>query len=236
MSALLHLGEVDAYYGPSQALFGMTITIDEGEVVALMGRNGMGKTTTVRTIVGLVRARGGKLEFAGTNVSRYPSYRIARLGIGLVPEGRLVFPTLTVCENLVATSANYGGSGEPWTLDRVYTLFPHLAERKRSLASTLSGGEQQMLAIGRALMLNPRLLVLDEATEGLAPIIRADIRSALARLKGEGLAILIIDKSLEELAPLADRVVVMEKGRAVWQGRPAELLADAPARSRLLGI
>ncbi len=236
MRPLLRFEDVDAYYGPSQALFGMTLQVGEGEVVALMGRNGMGKTTTVHTIVGLVRARGGALEFAGTDITHKPSHRIARLGIGLVPEGRLVFPTLTVRENLIATSANYGGYTEPWTVERVYALFPRLAERERSMAMNLSGGEQQMLAIGRALMLSPRLLLLDEATEGLAPLVRADIRAALARLKAEGQTLVIVDKSLEELASLADRVVVMEKGRAVWEGIPTELLADPHQRTRLLGL
>ena len=236
MSALLSLEGIDAYYGSSQALFGMTVNVDEGEVVALMGRNGMGKTTTLRAAIGLVRARGGSLRFGENEIGGLASHRIARLGIGLVPEGRLVFPTLTVRENLIATSANYGRRPQPWTLERVYDLFPRLAERETSLAVHLSGGEQQMLAIGRALMLNPRLLLLDEATEGLAPLVRAAIRSALARLRGEGLSILIVDKSLEELAPLADRVVVMEKGRAVWNGTPAQLLADPADRARLLGL
>ena len=236
MTALLDLAGVDAFYAASQALFGMTLAVGEGEFVALMGRNGMGKTTTVRTILALVRARAGTLTFAGRDIAGLPPHRIAQLGVGLVPEGRLVFPTLTVRENLVATRANRTGRSDPWTTERVYGLFPRLAERERALAVTLSGGEQQMLAIGRALMLNPRLLVLDEATEGLAPLVRADIRAALARLKADGLSILIIDKSLEELAPLADRVVVMEKGRAVWGGAPEHLLADAPLRTRLLGL
>ena len=236
MNELLRLEGVDAYYGSSQALFGMRLAIGQGEVVALMGRNGMGKTTTINTTIGLVRARGGSLRFAGREITRLASYRIARLGIGIVPEGRLVFPTLSVRENLIATSANYGTGSQPWTVERVYDLFPLLAERERKLAVTLSGGEQQMLAIGRALMLSPRLLLLDEATEGLAPLVRAAIRRALARLRGEGLSILIVDKGLEELAPLVDRVVVMEKGRAVWDGLPAELLADRTARTRLLGL
>ena len=236
MSALLSLQGIDAFYGHSQALFGMSLTVAQGEVVALMGRNGMGKTTTINVAIGLVRARRGSLHFGESDIGRLAPHRIARLGVGLVPEGRLVFPTLTVRENLVATSANYGDSRLPWTLERVYGLFPRLAEREKSLALDLSGGEQQMLAIGRALMLNPRLLLLDEATEGLAPLVRTAIRSALSRLKAEGLSILIVDKSLEELAPLADRVVVMEKGRPVWSGAPAQLLADASNRARLLGL
>ncbi len=236
MTTLLELEDVDSYYGQSQALFGMSLTAAEGEVVALMGRNGMGKTTTVRTTIGLVRARRGRLCFAGTEIGRLPPHRIARLGIAIVPEGRLVFPTLSVKENLLATSANVRNDPQPWTLTRIYALFPRLAERERSLAITLSGGEQQMLAIGRALMLNPRLLILDEATEGLAPLVRASIRAVLATLKREGLSILVIDKSLEELASLADRVVVMEKGRTVWNGIPADLLGAAAARTRLLGL
>ncbi|MGH7708453.1 MAG: ABC transporter ATP-binding protein [Vulcanimicrobiaceae bacterium] len=233
---LLELSNVTAFYGQSQALFGISLALGDGEVVALMGRNGMGKTTTVHTILGLVRARAGTVSFDGRDVGRWPAHRIARLGIGLVPEGRQVFPTLTVRENLIATSANYGARCDPWTLARVFELFPRLADRERSFGATLSGGEQQMLAIGRALLLNPRLLVLDEATEGLAPLVRADIRRALAQLKRDGLAILIVDKSLEELAPLADRVYVIEKGRATWHGTPHELLADDDRRARLLGV
>jgi branched-chain amino acid transport system ATP-binding protein len=236
MSALLVLDGVDAAYGQSQALFGMSLAVGEGEVVALMGRNGMGKTTTINTTIGLVRARTGSITFAGRELTRLPAHAIARLGIGLVPEGRQVFPTLTVRENLVATAANSSGAAKPWTTDQVYSLFPRLATRARALAATLSGGEQQMLAIGRALMLNPTLLLLDEATEGLAPLMRAAIRDALAALKREGLSILIVDKSLEELRPLADRVVVIEKGRALWTGTPAQLLADASTRARLLGV
>ena len=236
MSDLLALDAVDVYYRQSQALFGMTLTVGAGEVVALMGRNGMGKTTTVHAAIGVVRARSGSIRFAGREIARSPSHAIARLGVGLVPEGRLVFPTLSVRENLIATSANYAGSARPWTVPRVYELFPRLRERDRALAAHLSGGEQQMLAIGRALMLNPHLLLLDEATEGLAPLVRAAIRSALVELKSNGLAIVIVDKSLEVLATLADRVVVMEKGRAVWNGTPAGLLADAATRTRLLGL
>jgi branched-chain amino acid transport system ATP-binding protein len=236
MSPLLELENVDVAYGQSQALFGMSLAVGKGEVVALMGRNGMGKTTTVNTIVGLVRSRSGSVRFAGRDVARLPSYAIARLGIGLVPEGRQVFPTLTVRENLVATSANYGSAPHPWTTARVYELFPRLAERARFPAVTLSGGEQQMLAIGRALMLNPHLLLLDEATEGLAPLMRAAIRGALLRLKGEGLSILIVDKSLAELGEIADRVVAIEKGHVHWSGAPAALLAEAATRTRLLGL
>jgi len=236
MSALLVLDGVDVAYGQSQALFGMSLAVGEGEVVALMGRNGMGKTTTINATIGLVRTRAGTITFAGRELARLPAHAVARLGIGLVPEGRQVFPTLSVRENLIATAANHRGAAAPWTTEQVYALFPRLATRERALAATLSGGEQQMLAIGRALMLNPALLLLDEATEGLAPLMRAAIREALAALKREGLSILIVDKSLEELAPLADRVVVIEKGRALWTGTPAQLLADAHTRARLLGV
>ena len=236
MSVLLELEGVDVAYGQSQALFGMSLVVGQGEVVALMGRNGMGKSTTINTTIGLVRARSGAVRFAGRDIARMPSHEIARLGVGLVPEGRQVFPTLTVRENLVATSANYGGAAAPWTVERVYRLFPRLEDRAQYLAANLSGGEQQMLAIGRALMLNPHLLLLDEATEGLSPLMRAAIRSALASLKDEGLSILIVDKRLDEVAELADRVVAIEKGRVQWNGSPAQFLADAATRTRLLGL
>jgi len=196
----------------------------------------MGKTTTVHTVVGLVRARKGSITFDNTRLDGLPPYRIARLGIGLVPEGRQVFPTLTVRENLVATAANHGRFSEPWTLERVFDLFPQLKARAVQPASTLSGGEQQMLAIGRALMLSPRLLILDEATEGLAPLIREEIWSCLARLKALGHSILIIDKNLDELAPLASRSYIMEKGRIVWEGASAALIADEELRLTHLGV
>jgi branched-chain amino acid transport system ATP-binding protein len=226
---LLEVAAVETFYGPSQALFGVDLDVGEGEVVTLMGRNGMGKTTTIRSICGMTPPRAGRISFAGAELAGLPPHRIARLGIGLVPEGRRCFPNLTVYENLVA-SARPG----KWTLDAVKALFPRLGERLRQYANTLSGGEQQMLAIGRALMTNPRLLILDEATEGLAPIIRLDIWSAIRKLKAEGEAILVVDKTMEEVLSAADRCVVLEKGRTVWSGRPAELTPDL--QDRYLGV
>ena len=226
---LLALSGVETFYGASQALFGVDLSVAEGEVVALMGRNGMGKTTTIRSICGLTPARAGAIAFAGVDITRRQPFRIARLGIGLVPEGRRCFPNLTVHENLVA-AARPG----KWTQTAVTDLFPRLGERAGQSASTLSGGEQQMLAIGRALMTNPRLIVLDEATEGLAPVIRQDIWAAIRRLKDEGQSILVVDKTMAELLPVADRCVVLEKGRTVWTGRPEELTADM--QDRYLGV
>jgi branched-chain amino acid transport system ATP-binding protein len=205
-------------------------------MVALLGRNGMGKTTTVHCIVGVLRPRAGAIEFEGRAVHGLPPYRIARLGIALVPEGRQIFPTLTVRENLVATAANHGRLAKPWTLERVYELFPYLEERRGQLGGTLSGGEQQMLAIARALMLSPKLLILDEATEGLAPLIREEIWSCLRRLKDLGHSILLIDKNLDELASLADRSYIMEKGRVVWEGATADLTGDEELRLTYLGV
>jgi branched-chain amino acid transport system ATP-binding protein len=226
---LLEVSALETCYGASQALFGVELAVGEGEVVALMGRNGMGKTTTVRSICNLTPARAGVVRFAGREIGRLSPHRIARCGIGLVPEGRRCFANLTVEENLRAV-ARPG----PWTLEAVNSLFPRLAERRGQYAGTLSGGEQQMLAIGRALATNPRLLILDEATEGLAPLARQEIWAALRRLKGEGQAILVVDKTLKELMPVADRCVVLEKGRTVWQGRAAELGADV--QDRYLGV
>ena len=226
---LLEVSGLEAFYGPSQALFGVDVAIDDGEVVALLGRNGMGKTTTICSIIGLVRARRGSVRFDGTETSRLPAHRIARLGIGLAPEGRRCFPNLTVRENLRA-AARPGA----WTLDRVAALFPRLEERRDQYANTLSGGEQQMLAIGRALMTNPKLLILDEATEGLAPLIRQDIWAAIRRLKAGGQSILVVDKALADLLPVADRAVVLEKGMTVWRGRPDELSAEL--QDRYLGV
>ena len=229
MSLLLELKSVETFYGASQALFGVSLDVREGEVVALMGRNGMGKTTTINSILGLVRARSGAIEFSGRKVAGLRPYRIARLGVGLVPEGRRCFPNLTVLENL--TAAARGGE---WTLSRVIDLFPRLGERRDQYANTLSGGEQQMLAIGRALMTNPRLLILDEATEGLAPVIRQDIWAAIRTLKAAGQSILVVDKTLSELLPVADRCFVLEKGATVFQGAPAELTAEL--QDRYLGV
>jgi branched-chain amino acid transport system ATP-binding protein len=204
--------------------------------VTLMGRNGMGKTTTVRSIMGLTAATAGSIRFAGEEIRALPTYRIAQLGIGLVPEGRQIFPNLTARENLVATAAQRRATEGAWTLRRVYDLFPRLAERERSMGSQLSGGEQQMLAIGRALMTNPRLLILDEATEGLAPLIRLEIWRCLARLKGEGLSILVIDKNVEALTRIADRHYLIERGRVVWTGTSHELAQAPDVQHRYLGI
>ena len=231
--------EVDALataYGQSQVLFGVSFGVRPGEAVTLLGRNGMGKTTTVRSLMGMVRPRGGTIVLEGKPLHGLPSYRIAQAGLGLVPEGRQVFPNLTVRENLVATAARRSGRGEPWTLERVFALFPQLARRRGHFGSQLSGGEQQMLAIGRALMTNPRVLILDEATEGLAPLVRVEIYRALEGLKASGLAILIIDKDLRALTRIADRHYVLEKGRVVWSGVSAELAANRELQHRYLGV
>ena len=232
---MLTVSHLQTAYGAAQVLFGVSFDVGAGEVVTLLGRNGMGKTTTVRSIMGLVRPRGGAVAFEGRALAGLPPYAIAQCGIGLVPEGRQVFPTLSVHENLVATAAARFGPPR-WTLPRVYELFPRLAERRSHLGSQLSGGEQQMLAIGRALMTNPKLLVLDEATEGLAPLVRAEIWACLARLKGERQAIVVIDKNVDALARLADRHVVIEKGRVVWTGTSAELAADPTVKDRYLHV
>jgi branched-chain amino acid transport system ATP-binding protein len=233
---MLRLERLEAAYGVSQVLFGITLGVDAGRMVTLLGRNGMGKTTTVRAVMGLVPIRAGGVHFEGRALQGLGSHRIAQAGIGLVPEGRQVFPNLTVRENLVATAANRLRAPEPWTVERIFALFPQLADRARSMGATLSGGEQQMLAIGRALMTNPRLLILDEATEGLAPLIRAEIWSCLARLKAGGLSILLIDKHVEALTRLADHHYVLEKGRVVWSGTSAELRARADVQHRYLGV
>jgi branched-chain amino acid transport system ATP-binding protein len=225
-----------AGYGDSRVLHGIGFTIGAGEVVTLLGRNGMGKTTTVRAVMGLIKPQGGRIAIDGTDVTGLPPYRIAQRGIGLVPEGRQVFPTLTVEENLIATAANRSAGVPRWTLPAVLALFPRLDERRRNLGARLSGGEQQMLAIGRALMTNPRLLILDEATEGLAPIIRAEIWAVLAALRGEGLAILLIDKNLAAIQRLADRHVVIEKGQVVWTGSSEALSAAPEVRDTYLHV
>jgi branched-chain amino acid transport system ATP-binding protein len=232
---MLSVSKLQTSYGPAQILFDISFEIGEGEVVTLLGRNGMGKTTTVNSIIGLVPSNGGEISFEGRAIRGLPSYRVAQCGIGLVPEGRQVFPTLTVEENLVATAAARFGPAR-WTLERVYELFPRLKERRRNLGSQLSGGEQQMLAIGRALMTNPKLLILDEATEGLAPLIRAEIWDCLKRLKHERQAILVIDKNVDALTGFADRHVVIEKGRVAWSGSSTELAADASVKDRFLHV
>jgi branched-chain amino acid transport system ATP-binding protein len=233
---LLALDRVETCYGRSQVLFGISLQIAPGEMVTLMGRNGMGKTTTVRSIMGLTPAMAGSIRFDGEEIREAPPYRVAKGGIGLVPEGRQVFPNLTAHENLVATAAVRTGRGDHWTLTKVYDLFPRLAERAGSMGNQLSGGEQQMLAIGRALMTNPRLLILDEATEGLAPLIRGEIWRCLARLKAEGLAILVIDKNVAALTEIADRHYLIERGRNVWSGTSPELAAAPDVQHRYLGI
>nr|WP_210337671.1 ABC transporter ATP-binding protein [Ensifer sp. ENS02] len=226
---MLELKRLETFYGASQALFGVNLDVREGEVVALMGRNGMGKTTTINSILGLVRPRSGAISFAGKTISGLRPHRIARLGLGLVPEGRRCFPNLTVMENLVATAR-----GREWTFEKVTALFPRLGERRAQYANTLSGGEQQMLAIGRALMTNPSLLILDEATEGLAPVIRQDIWSAIRTLKAAGQSILVVDKTLSELLPVADRCFVLEKGATVFEGAPLALTPEL--QDRYLGV
>ncbi|MGG5886168.1 ABC transporter ATP-binding protein [Falsiroseomonas sp. HC035] len=239
---MLSLQGLTAGYGGSQVLFGVELAIGAGEVVTLLGRNGMGKTTTIRAIMGLLpsvggRVWGGGIAVDGAPVAGLPAHRVAQLGLGLVPEGRQVFATLTVEENLLATAANRSGRAAPrWTLDEVYGFFPRLQERRRNPGAKLSGGEQQMVAIGRALMTNPRLLILDEATEGLAPLIRAEIWSVLAKLKAEGQAILLIDKNLAAVSRLADRHVVIEKGRTVWTGTSADLAASPQVRDSYLHV
>ena len=233
---MLEVKGLEAGYGDSRVLFGVDLTVGAGEVVTLLGRNGMGKTTTLSTVMGILRAQGGTVRFDGEPIQDLPAYRIARLGLGLVPEGRQIFPNLTVRENLVATAANRGEASGRWRLDGVLDLFPGLRERLGSLGALLSGGEQQMLAIGRALMTNPRLLLLDEATEGLAPRIRTEIWRVLGRLKAAGQAILIVDKNIAPLLRVADRHYILEKGRTVWAGNSAELAAAPELQHRHLGV
>ena len=236
MTALLDVSDLHAAYGAAEVLFGMGFTVARGEVVTLMGRNGMGKTTTIHTMMGMMKASAGRVVFDGQDLSGQPAYRIAQAGLGLVPEGRQIFPTLSVEENLVATAANRFAATPGWSLDRVYGFFPRLKERRSNMGNQLSGGEQQMLAIGRALMTNPKLLILDEATEGLAPLIRAEIWACLDRLKGEGQSILVIDKNVDALEKLADRHVIVEKGQVAWSGTSAELAADPTLRERYLSV
>jgi branched-chain amino acid transport system ATP-binding protein len=236
MSALLQVEAIETFYGSSQALFGVSFDVARGECVSLLGRNGMGKTTTVKTIMGLLSAKRGQVRLQGAEIQRLPSYRVAQQGLGLVPEGREIFPTLTVRENLVATAVERSSVGAPWTLQSIYAMFPRLAERERTLASMLSGGEQQMLAIGRALMTNPRLLILDEATEGLAPLVRREIWSCLARLKSAGLSLIVIDKNIGPLLRLVDRHNVLERGRVVWSGTSDTLRQQPEILHRYLGV
>jgi branched-chain amino acid transport system ATP-binding protein len=236
VTALLAVRDIETFYGPSQALFGLSIEVKERECVTLIGRNGMGKSTTVKTVMGLLESKSGEVSLAGENISGKATYRIARAGIGLVPEGRRIFPNLTVRENLVATAENRRKVSDVWTLERVYELFPRLNERERNLGSNLSGGEQQMLAIGRALMTNPRLLILDEATEGLAPLIRAEIWRCLEKLKQSGLSLIVIDKNIGPLLRLADRHFIVEKGRVVWRGTSEDLRAQPEKLHEYVGV
>jgi branched-chain amino acid transport system ATP-binding protein len=233
---LLEVDGIETSYGLSQVLFKLSLAVRPGEMVTLMGRNGMGKTTTIRSILGLTQARAGSIRFRSNEIRELPSYRIAQLGIGLVPEGRQIFPNLTARENLVAAAANRLGAKDPWTLEKVCDLFPRVGERLTSMGNLLSGGEQQMLAIGRALMTNPQLVILDEATEGLAPLIRDDIWRCLAKLKAEGQAVLVVDKNVDALTEIADRHYIIERGRVVWTGSSAELVAAPDIGHRYLGI
>ena len=233
---MLELKHLETSYGQSQVLFGVDLQVNEGEVVTLLGRNGMGKTTTINSIMGLVRARSGEIKFEGSQIREWPAHRVAQSGMGFVPEGRQIFPNLNVIENLIATSANRFKNKNPWTLDRVFNLFPSLLERAKNMGNQLSGGEQQMLAIGRALMTNPRLLILDEATEGLAPLVKMEIWECLKGLKTSGQSILVVDKNIEALTHLANRHYIMEKGKIVWSGDSPSLIADKEIQHRYLGI
>ena len=236
MAGLLELQDIETAYGASQVLFGVSMTVQPGECVTLIGRNGMGKTTTVKSIMGMLSPRAGRVAMDGHSLTGQASWRAARAGLGLVPEGRQIFPNLSVRENLVATAGNRHQRAQPWTIDTVYSMFPRLKERERNLGSNLSGGEQQMLAIGRALMTNPKLLILDEATEGLAPLIRAEIWACLGRLRDTGLSMIVIDKNIAPLLNLADRHYILEKGRVVWQGRSEELRAQPEVLQRYVGV
>ena len=236
MNALLEIGGLEVAYGPSQVLFGLDLALAEGEAATLLGRNGMGKTTALRAICGLQPVKGGTIRFAGERIDGWRPDRIGRAGIALVPEGRQCFPNLTVDEHLLAFFANGRRQPDPWTPARVFDLFPRLRERARNLGNQLSGGEQQMLAIGRALVTNPRLLILDEATEGLAPLVREEIWTCLARLRAAGQSILVVDKYVEKLIELAGHHTLIERGRVVWHGTSAELDADHGIWQRFLGI
>ena len=233
---MLRVTNLETSYFTSQVLFGVSLEVKAGEVVTLLGRNGMGKTTTINSIMGIKQAHAGSIFLDDVDITRAPSYRIAQQGLGLVPEGRQVFPNLTVTENLVATAANRHNDPTPWTPERIFEMFPELASRQSSMGNLLSGGEQQMLAIGRALMTNPKLLVLDEATEGLAPLIRDEIWACLQRIRDDGLSILVVDKNVADLVKLADRHYVLEKGRVVWTGNSEELKSSEDVQHRYLGV
>jgi branched-chain amino acid transport system ATP-binding protein len=233
---MLKIEGLTTHYGNSQALFGIDLEFKAGEVATLLGRNGMGKTTTISSIMGVVSASGGSVEFEGQQLLGQPSFKIANLGLGLVPEGRQIFPNLSLRENLVATASNHLEVDDPWTVERIYELFPELGERRTSMGNLLSGGEQQMLAIGRALMTNPKLLILDEATEGLAPLVRHKIWAALQQIKNANMSILVVDKNLRDLMKIADRNFIIERGRVVWTGNSDELRKDKAALHRYLGV
>ncbi|MGH7090113.1 MAG: ABC transporter ATP-binding protein [Stellaceae bacterium] len=233
---MLELAQVSTFYGPKQALFGLDLAVAEREAVTLMGRNGAGTTTTVHTIMGFTPARRGRVLFDGQDITRRSPHRIARAGIAIVPEGRQIFPNLTVTENLIATAANRRAARSPWTIERIFELFPRLAERRRHMGGQLSGGEQQMLAIGRALMTNPKIVLLDEATEGIAPVVRDEIWRCLESLRRDGLSLLIIDKNIDALTAIADRHYIVQKGKVVWHGSSAELLAEPSICIEFLGV
>ena len=233
---MLEINGLETAYGQSQVLFGMELNVGKGEVVTLLGRNGMGKTTTLHSVMGLVPSRSGNIRFQGQELRELPSYQIAKTGLSLVPEGRQIFPNLTVLENLVATASNRSQSENPWNLDRVFDLFPRLPNRIHHMGNQLSGGEQQMLAIGRALMTNPKLLILDEATEGLAPLIRNEIWNCVSNLKSAGQSILLVDKNIDALTRIADRHYIIEKGKVVWEGTSSELQGDQDLQQRFLGV
>ena len=233
---MLELKDIETSYGHSQVLFGMSLEIREGEVVTLMGRNGMGKTTTIRSIMGVVKAHNGSITFEGKEIRDLEDYKIAQLGLGLVPEGRQIFPNLNVRENLVATAGNRSNLADPWTLEKVLDLLPALYERLDAMGNHLSGGEQQMLAIGRALMTNPKLLILDEATEGLAPLVREEIWRCLTGLRAVGQSILVIDKNVDALSRIGDRHNIVQRGEVVWVGSSEELNSNAEIKHRYLGV
>ena len=233
---MLEVKGIETSYGTSQVLFGMSFTVKEGEVVSLLGRNGMGKTTTIRSLMGMVPTHGGSITFEGREVQNLKDYQIAKLGLGLVPEGRQIFPNLTVRENLIATAANRTGTDNPWEVDHIVDMFPNLGNRMNNMGNQLSGGEQQMLAVGRALMTNPKLLILDEATEGLAPLIREEIWKCLEGLKERGQSILVIDKNVDALTRIGDRHYIVERGQIVWEGNSAELSSNEEVQHRYLGV
>ena len=233
---MLKVSEICTFYGASQALFGVSITVEEGEVVSLLGKNGMGKTTTVHSIMGITPISSGEVLFQNKRIDDMPSFKVSRSGIGLVPEGRQIFPNLSVIENLIATSANRSANPNPWTIESVLQMFPQLKSRLNSMGNLLSGGEQQMLAIGRALMPNPKLLILDEATEGLAPMVRQEIWACIERLKKEGIAILIIDKNIRDLTRISDKHFIIEKGQVTWNGSSDQLLLQQDMLEEKLGV